>query len=111
MKRVFPLVLSFLPMLLSAEDLPSVQGNLLLGAECIHTFSSFDQITYLTTYSSTGEPIWEVAFNSKIISWELKADQLFVFSKNLNGTAFFLTCLDASAGEIVWERVIVAPSN
>ena len=34
---------------------------------------------------------------------------LFVFSKARNGTAYYLTCIDAKMGKLIWEKPILAP--
>lgn len=95
--------------LVSAEELQ--RGSFLIDAQNIHVVSSFDEVTYLTTYSSTGDLVWETAFNSEIVSWEAEDGKVYVFSKARNRLAYYLTCVDAQEGKLLWERVIVAPNN
>lgn len=124
MKKMMVIFSALLPLCVQSEEVqlealvpspsvtqPPVEGKLLFGSEMIHSISSFDQIAYLTTYSYEGNPIWELPFFAKIVSWELKEGKLFIFSKNRPGTAFYLTCIDAAQGKILWERAIVAPTN
>jgi len=80
-----------------------------LGLECIHVVSQFPEVAYLTAYAYSGEPVWEVNFNSEILSWKTKDQQLVIFSKARNGQAYFLTCLDASNGDLIWENPIFGP--
>ncbi len=124
MKKMMVILSVLLPLRVQSEELqtealtpfPSViqeivEGKFLLGSEMIHSISSFNEIVYLTTYSYEGNPIWELPFSVNIISWELKGGNLFVFSKNRLGTAFFLTCINAANGQVLWERAIVAPTG
>jgi hypothetical protein len=79
-------------------------------ADSIYVISAFDEINYFTTYHSSGDVIWEVPFNSKIITWKIKEDLLFIFSQARDGLAYYLTCLHANEGSLMWEKAIVAPN-
>jgi hypothetical protein len=81
------------------------------GSDRIHLFSAFEQVTYLTTYSYAGEALWEMPFNSQVLSWKIKENQLLVFSKARSGFIYFLSCIDERDGALVWERAIFAPSE
>jgi len=85
------------------------KDKLIISAENISVISSFEAMTFITTYSSTGEPLWEAPFTSEIISCKCAEDHLLVFSKARNGIAYFLTCIEAKNGTMVWERPIMAP--
>ncbi|MBS0603545.1 MAG: hypothetical protein JSS60_00745 [Verrucomicrobia bacterium] len=82
-----------------------------VGNEHVHIVSAFDNVTYFTTYNYAGDPVWEIPFNSVIISWKAKGDQLFVFSCARSGLAYFLTCIEAGSGKLLWERPVVAPEG
>ena len=97
------MVLFFSPLCLRASNEMIVTGTL------IHIVSAFPEVSYLTTYAPSGEVLWEVPFSSKIASWDLKDDAVFVFSKTREGSICFLTCIDAPTGKILWEKNIYAP--
>jgi len=82
-----------------------------LDVEHIHTVSTFENVTFFTTYNYSGELVWEVPFNSEITSWKMQGEQLLVFSKARNNLACFLTCIEAASGQLVWERIISAPDT
>lgn len=84
--------------------------NLVLHYDNILIVSSFEQITYLTSFTLAGDPVWEAPFHSEILTWKINNGLLFVFSKSRTGSRYFLTCLDAAEGKLLWERVISAPS-
>ena len=89
---------------ISNEEVLVVDTNL------VYVTSSFDEVDYFSTYSHSGSIAWEVPFGSKIVSWKkLDDDQLVIFSKNRNGLAFYLTCVDSATGQLVWEKPIYAP--
>ncbi|GEM_PF-5497751 len=75
----------------------------------ISVVSPFDTTTFITTYSPTGEPLWEVAFTSEVISWNHRGVHLYVFSKARDNAAYFLTCIDVDNGTFLWERRILTP--
>lgn len=114
MKNIFLIacLLSFAS--LSAAEELQMDGlsneNLLLHYDNILTVSSFEQITYLTSFTLAGDPVWEAPFYSEIQTWKISNGLLFVFSKSRSGSRCFLTCLDAAEGKLLWERVISAPS-
>lgn len=81
-----------------------------VGLDKIYTVAAFDERTYFTAYSLDGNPIWEAPFSSEILSWKIKDGQLLIFSVARNKEAYFLTCVDANEGMLVWERVIYSPS-
>lgn len=98
--------------LLSAEELQMdgfTSENITVGTEYIHIVSAFDQVTFFTTYSMGGDPIWEVPFNSEILYWKSNEEQIFIVSKARNKLAYYLTCLDVNDGMVKWERGIFAP--
>ncbi len=84
--------------------------TLLLHYDNILTVASFEEITYLTSFTLAGDPVWEAPFFSEIQTWKISNGLLFVFSKSRVGSRYFLSCLDAAEGKLLWERVIAAPS-
>lgn len=108
MKSTWIALLFFTSTLSALEDDFS-SDHLIMGTENVSVVSSFDTMTFFTTYSPTGEPLWEAPFTSDVISWKQKEDLLFVFSKARNGMAYFLTCIDAKEGVLVWERRVMSP--
>ena len=110
MKRgLISIALLLLTSMLNASEEDFSKDALFFPSGNISVVSPFDTTTFITTYSSTGEPLWEVAFTSEIISWKQKENQLLVFSKARNDAVYFLTCIDAAEGTFVWERRILAP--
>lgn len=77
----------------------------------VHTICSFDSVDYFTTYSCTGEFLWEIPFGPKIISWQRDGDQILVLSRVRNGTAFFLSAINPMNGNFLWEKGIFAPKK
>lgn len=75
----------------------------------IHTIASFDAVDYFTTITSDGEFLWELPFGTKIESFQELGDRLFILSKMRDGSAYYLTCLDAEKGKLIWEKPIFAP--
>lgn len=94
---------------LSAAEEDFSKDTLFFPSGNICVVSPFDATTFITTYTTTGELLWEVAFTSEVISWKQKENQLLVFSKAHNDLVYFLTCIDAAEGTFVWERRILAP--
>ncbi len=97
--------LSCCTLTLSAAD-----KNLSLAAGQIYTVSLFDGACYFTTFSPAGEPLWEIPFNSEVLSWEVSDEEVLIFSKARNGSATYLTCVGKADGQLKWERSILAPS-
>jgi len=97
------------------------QASILLQDDMIYTASSFEEVDYLSTFSFTGDLLWEVPFKAKILtidthcSWiesdenNEKTDYLFVLSQSRDELAFFLSCIYPATGELLWERTIYAP--
>lgn len=88
-----------------SENLLKVEQN------CVRLVSSFDKVDYLTTTDRAGGIIWEIPFSSKIISWELSDDLIFVFSESRKSPTYYLSCLDALTGEVKWEKQILPPQE
>lgn len=76
----------------------------------IYVVSPFDEVTYFTAYSLAGDMLWEIPFISKILSWKVKEGLVFIFSQDLDGLCYYLNCLDASEGTLLWGRKILAPT-
>jgi outer membrane protein assembly factor BamB len=84
--------------------------QLSINGDNIFVVSKFAEMDYFTIYTSSGEILWEVPFNSEIVSSQVKDDLLLIFSKARSGLAYFLTCLDMKEGKLNWEKVISAPN-
>jgi outer membrane protein assembly factor BamB len=87
-----------------------IPEKLIVDYDHVYVISSFDQIQYLTVYNFFGEFIWEVTFNSKIISVEVENEILFTLSKGRNGQAYYLSCFNIKNGRLIWEKPIWAPT-
>lgn len=61
---------------------------------------------YLTAYDHNGWRLWNIAFPTKIISWQINPHNgyLFVFSEVRYSDSTKLTCFDPIEGSIVWEK-------
>jgi outer membrane protein assembly factor BamB len=77
----------------------------------LYIVSSFENVDYFDSYTHTGDLVWEAAFTSKIISWKIQGNRLFIFSENRNGHVFYLTCFDVNTGKLLWEKNVLAPSS
>ena len=96
-------------LLVFTSALSASEDKLLTQGDSISVISSFDTMTFITTYSSSGEPLWEAPFTSEVISCKRVEGRLLVFSKARNGMAYFLTSIDADTGTLVWEKPVLAP--
>lgn len=85
--------------------------QLVVAPEVVYVVSSFEEIDYFTVFSHEGVGIWEIPFSSKIRSWKICDNSLFVFSEGRNKKVCFLSCFDAISGELKWEKPIVAPTS
>jgi len=106
----FLIVLMLFVSSLNAFENDFSKDKLIISAGNISVISSFEAMTFITTYSPAGDPLWEAPFTSEIVSCKCTEDHLLVFSKARNGIAYFLTCIEAKDGTLVWERPIMAPS-
>jgi hypothetical protein len=82
--------------------------QLAVNAEDIYAISSFQETDYFTVYTHAGDILWEVPFFAKIISWKARDELLFIFSQARNSQAYFISCLDAKKGYLLWEKGIYA---
>ncbi len=107
--RLLFLYLLFAMTALKAEEAPQIpfhSDQLTVNNDDLYVISSFEEIDYLTVYTHAGDPVWEVPFNAKILSWQERDELLFVFSKARNGRTYFVSCLDAKTGNLLWEKGI-----
>ncbi len=116
MKKKFSILVCFLMIsnaLKADESKPKTPSfeKLLAAEDLVYVISSFEEINYLTAFSLLGEMTWEVIFASAIVSCDLEGEYLFVFSKARNGSAYYLTCIEANTGKLIWEKPIWAPKN
>lgn len=80
------------------------QERMIVTQSVVYVASSFDGMDYITCYDHYGARLWNTAFASKIVSWKIQDDMLFVFSKAHTGHKTFLTCLNRWSGLAYWER-------
>lgn len=81
------------------------QERMLVDQGEIFVISSFDSSDLLTAFDYYGNMLWEVRFNTKVLSWDVQPNLIFVFSKNRSGNKTFVNCIDRTTGIILWERV------
>jgi outer membrane protein assembly factor BamB len=70
----------------------------------IMILSAFEDEDHITAYSDYGSLLWDVAINTKVISWKLKDGLLYVFSKSRYLEKTYLHCIDPTTGRVIWER-------
>jgi len=96
-----------------AAEIPSSEYSsetLVVNKNLIHVISSFDQIDYFSTFLHSGDIVWEIPFNSQILSMKIYNEGLlYIFSKQRNGMAFYLSCVESATGKFLWEKPIYAP--
>lgn len=80
------------------------QERMYVNSGQVFLISTFDTKDGLTVYNFNGQKIWEVAFSSKILSWNVGDEAVFVFSKARDGHKTILTCLNRRTGQKIWER-------
>ncbi|WP_068467649.1 hypothetical protein [Candidatus Protochlamydia phocaeensis] len=88
----------------SFSDREFNQDRMMATSFNIMILSSFETEDHITAYSDYGTLQWDVAFRPKVISWKLKDNYLFVFSKSRYAEKTYLTCIDPLTGLIAWER-------
>ncbi len=86
------------------DDYAFDQEKMLLAEDGIYILSSFDDQDGICAYLYNGVLAWAKRFHSKITSWRVAGDYIFVFSKHRTGYKTYLTCLDRDTGYILWER-------
>lgn len=87
----------------------AAQADVAIHPSDLYVISSFEKMDYFTTYDHDGKLLWEIPFQSKIVSWKLEEGLLVVHSRHREGLAYYLSCVDPKSGEIKWERAIWAP--
>ena len=96
-----------------ASEIPSSEYSsefLVVNKNLIHTISSFDDVDYFSTFLNSGDLLWEIPFNSQILSLKLYNEGLlYIFSKQRNGRAFYLSCVESATGKFLWEKPIYSP--
>ena len=94
---------------LSGADMPQFdyefnQDRMLVDRGEIFLISTFTTQDGVTVYNFNGQRLWEVRFHAKIMSWSVQSDVVLVFSKDRDGHATYLTCLDRRTGRCLWQR-------
>jgi outer membrane protein assembly factor BamB len=85
--------------------------KIVVDPERIYSVSSFEEASYFTAFTRSGELAWEVPFSSKILNWTIDGGQVFIFSKDRSGNPNYITCVDSTSGTLVWEKRIWAPKS
>jgi hypothetical protein len=80
------------------------QDRMIVDRGEIFLISSFDKQDGLTVYNFNGQRLWEARFHAKILSWDVQPDIILVFSKDRDGHATYLTCIDRFNGRCLWQR-------
>jgi hypothetical protein len=84
--------------------------HFVVNKNLIHVISSFDQVDYFSTFLHSGDMVWEIPFNSQILSMKIYNEGLlYIFSKQRNGMAFYLSCVESATGKFLWEKPIYSP--
>lgn len=106
------LFLVFFAINLKAEDSLNEGMNsdrLFINKNHVYVISSFDELDYFSVYSDSGKLVWEVPFNSKIVSWKMTDELLIIFSRHRAGLVYYVTCVDPISGKLNWEKPIFSP--
>jgi hypothetical protein len=80
------------------------QDRMIVSTTRIYIISSFETADHISAYTYDGRLVWEAPFFAKVISWQMHADAIFVFSKDRGGYQTYLTCLDRYTGTMKWQR-------
>jgi outer membrane protein assembly factor BamB len=80
------------------------EDPLIVEADLLYVVSSFEDLDYFSAFTHAGEFSWEAPFSTEILSWKFLDDHLFLFSHARDGSVYYLTCLDAKTGKLLWEK-------
>ncbi len=59
---------------------------------------------FLSAYSYGGTHFWTISLYTKVISWTVKDNYLYVFSKSRYSDNTYLSCYNINTGYKVWEH-------
>ena len=110
MKKIIAVLFSFLMIGTTCcyaadfRDYEFQQERMKLSSDAIFIISSFDFEDHITAYSYYGVRLWDATFHAKILSWEVADDIIIVFSKDHNGHKTFLTCINQTNGQMIWQK-------
>ena len=81
------------------------QEQMIIDGSDIFVLSSLDTTDHISKLNKYGDLVWQADFNSKIISWRVTRQDIYVFSKDrVSTTTTHLTRLDRFTGAPIWER-------
>lgn len=83
--------------------------KLFVAQECVFVISSFAEVDYFTTFSQSGDFLWEIPFSSQIQSWKIEDNRLYILSQTRNKLAYYLSCVSPIDGKMAWEKGIYSP--
>jgi hypothetical protein len=72
--------------------------------DTILLLSSFDKTDHITAYSDYGTLLWDVTMYRTVLSWKLKGNHLYVFSRHHSKQSTTISCIDTITGAVLWER-------
>lgn len=66
--------------------------------------SAFENEDIVTSYSYFGNQEWQFTLESKVISWNVKRNRLYIFSKSRDLEVTYLHSLNLENGTVDWVR-------
>ncbi len=96
---------------LTGVEVFSESDRLSIHKNRVYAVSSFDQMDYFSVYSDLGELVWEVPFNSKVVTWKMTDEWVYIFSRSRGGLAYYVSCIEPITGKLIWEKPIHAPTQ
>jgi hypothetical protein len=86
------------------EDFEFNQDRMFVSDEHVYTVSTFLDCDYLCVHDHFGNLVWKAPFHAKILSWQVRGQLVFVFSKARDGERTYLTCLNGFTGKVHWQK-------
>lgn len=82
------------------------QERMITTSQCTMVHTPTMDKDYITAYDHSGWLLWNVAFSTKIISWQINPQNgcLFILSEVRYSNSTKLTCFDPNSGTILWEK-------
>lgn len=88
----------------TVADFAFDQEKMWVSDDTVYIISSFDTNDAITAYDHYGTRLWNANFHAKIVSWQIRGNYIFAFSKSRAANKTYLTCLSRFSGGIIWER-------
>lgn len=85
-------------------DFDLKQDRMHVSSDTVYIVSSFDSSDHVTAYDYYGARLWDAKFHAKIISWQVRDNYIFIFSKARSGFKTYLSCVSRHTGHIIWEK-------